>query len=240
MVGGLTISQSSVSSFAALHLPNSNGTQLSQASRFSIRTFLTLFCCMVALTPSGLSLPVPFRHLSAAQIVSLSFPFVACNSFTYLSAKLLSAHTTLCFTFCLHFRYLCAFVDSGMAGRHPQRTINVRESMLADVTKGREDSLAAVMAADPYAYGALSCQDFRAKARQQWKDFREIILEKESVLTASRWLADALSPVPYTSRPTTTSCVTLSTCPNVCKATPRRTAQLPCLFHICHLGSARH
>ena len=50
-----------------------------------------------------------------------------------------------------------------MAGRPPQRTINVREFMLTDATKAREDSLAAVMAADPYAYGAPSCQDFRAK-----------------------------------------------------------------------------
>ncbi|KEQ69758.1 hypothetical protein M436DRAFT_67014 [Aureobasidium namibiae CBS 147.97] len=48
-----------------------------------------------------------------------------------------------------------------MAGRPPQRTINVRESMLADATKAREDSLAALMAADLYAYGALSCQNFR-------------------------------------------------------------------------------
>lgn len=47
------------------------------------------------------------------------------------------------------------------------------------------------MAADPYAYGAPSCQDFRAKARQQWKNFREIILEKESVFQR-RQLLDAL------------------------------------------------
>jgi len=120
-----------------------------------------------------------------------SFSDVACNSFSYLSAKLLSAHTTLSFTFCLHFRHLCAFVDSGMAGRPPQRTINVRESMLADATKAHEDSLAAVMSADPYAYGTPSCQAFRAKARQQWKDFREIILEKESVFQR-RQLLDGL------------------------------------------------
>jgi len=63
--------------------------------------------------------------------------------------------------------------------------------MLANAIKAREDGLAAVMAADPYAYGAPSCQDFRAKARQQWKGFREISLEKESVFQR-RQLLDVL------------------------------------------------
>ena len=53
-----------------------------------------------------------------------------------------------------------------------------------------------------------------------------------SASTASRWLADALSLAPYRSRPTTTSCVSLLTCPNACKATPRQTARLPCLSHL--------
>lgn len=79
-----------------------------------------------------------------------------------------------------------------MAGRPPKRTVNVRESMLADAAKAREDSLAAVMAVDPYAYGDPKTQELRARARQQWEDFREIILEKGSVCQRRQLLSSLL------------------------------------------------
>jgi hypothetical protein len=52
---------------------------------------------------------------------------------------------------------------------------NARESMIADAGKAREESLAAVAAIDPYAYGAPGSQKLRAMARELWDNFLEII-----------------------------------------------------------------
>lgn len=65
--------------------------------------------------------------------------------------------------------------------------------MRADAAKAREDSLAAVMAVDPYAYGDSNTQELRARARQQWEDFREIILEKWSVCQPRQLLSSLLT-----------------------------------------------
>jgi hypothetical protein len=60
-----------------------------------------------------------------------------------------------------------------------QHAKRARESMLADADAAREESLAAVTAIDPYAYGAPGSQKLRAMARELWDNFVEIILQKE-------------------------------------------------------------
>jgi hypothetical protein len=92
----------------------------------------------------------------------------------------------------VHTHNLSYFVvDVDMVGRPPKSLKNARESMIADAAAAREESRAAVAAADPYAYGAPSSQERRLKVRQQWYDFTTIILQKESVCRRRRLTSSA-------------------------------------------------
>jgi hypothetical protein len=72
-----------------------------------------------------------------------------------------------------------------MVGSSQQARL-ARESMLADAARAREESLAAVAAIDPYAYGTPGAQKQRAMARELWDNFAEIILQKKSVCRRRR------------------------------------------------------